>query len=308
MREQQTAVRRSGDGSVPADEQEQQQQSDGDAEEERALVARTLAGDTEAFARLCERHRRRVWRIVASVVRGSGSSKAANGAADMDDLAQEAIVRAFCALHTYRAEAPFGSWLCRIALNVAHDYQRSAWKRRVTLWPQNWLGSGSDGPPPGGGSESAAALAAAVAATATHGGGETPEAAFARRDTQRRVREAVAALPTRERVPIWLVYFEGFTLAEVARLEGVPESTLRSRTQAGLRRLGTALSDLIAPMAPAAGAAGAPSSPNKNTVPGSAAALASAGKGRSPRSAPACLPPAPLTAVTVTVLNVKGCK
>jgi hypothetical protein len=107
-------------------------------------------------------------------------------------------------------------------------------------------------PAAGGGSESAAALAAAVAATATHGGGETPEAAFARRDTQRRVREAVAALPTRERVPIWLVYFEGFTLAEVARLEGVPESTLRSRTQAGLRRLGTALSDLIAPMAPAA--------------------------------------------------------
>jgi hypothetical protein len=107
-------------------------------------------------------------------------------------------------------------------------------------------------------------------------------------------------------VPIWLVYFEGFTLAEVARLEGVPESTLRSRTQAGLRRLGTALSDLIAPMAPAAGVA--PSSPNKNTVPGSAAALASAGKGRSPRSAPACLPPAPLTAVTVAVLNAKGCK
>lgn len=178
-------------------------------DDEPSLIARALAGNASAFARLCDRHRRRVWRIVASVV----------APADVDDLAQEAVVRAYCCLHTYRAEAPFASWLCRIALNVAHDHQRSAWKRRVQLWPPSWL-------PPGGGAP---------------GGGApevtSPEREADQRDLQRRVRAAVANLPARERVPVWLVYFEEFSLAEVARLENVPESTLRSRVRAGLRRL-----------------------------------------------------------------------
>src|SRR5262249_14558539 len=91
---------------------------------EEQLVQRARDGDTEAFAALCERHRARVWRTVASVARGPAA----------EDLAQEAIVRAFCALHTYRAASSFEAWLCRIALNAAHDYQRSAWKRRVTFW------------------------------------------------------------------------------------------------------------------------------------------------------------------------------
>src|SRR5579871_5986063 len=85
------------------------------------LVRKAQAGDAQSFATLCDRYRKRVWRIVASVARGP----------DVDDLAQEAIVRAFCAIRSYRAEACFEAWLCRIALNLAHDYQRSAWKRRV---------------------------------------------------------------------------------------------------------------------------------------------------------------------------------
>ena len=61
---------------------------------------------------------------------------------------------------------------------------------------------------------------------------------------QRRVRRAVAALPARQSIPIWLHYFEGFNLVEVARLERVAESTVRSRIHAGLRRLSRTLHDL----------------------------------------------------------------
>ncbi len=59
------------------------------------------------------------------------------------------------------------------------------------------------------------------------------------------MRQAVAGLPERQRVPIWLHYFEGFSLAEVARLESAPEATIRSRVRAGLRRLSLALDDLL---------------------------------------------------------------
>src|SRR5207247_2587561 len=81
---------------------------------------------------------------------------------------------------------------------------------------------------------------------------ETDEAAstalegeLERRELQSRVRRAVAALPERQRVPIWLHYFEGFALAEVARLERAPEATIRSRVRAGLQRLSLSLDDLL---------------------------------------------------------------
>lgn len=181
---------------------------------ESALLERALGGDASAFAQLCERHRERVWRIVHA---------AAPSRAEADDLVQEAIVRAYCARHTYRHQAPFEAWLCRIALNAAHDWRRSAWKRRVVSWPLFW--SAENKP---------------IDDDAT----ECPTETAARNDLSRRVRAAVAALPDRQRDPIWLHFFEEFTLAEIARLEGIAESTLRSRLQAGLGRLQKSLRDL----------------------------------------------------------------
>jgi RNA polymerase sigma-70 factor (ECF subfamily) len=179
------------------------------------LVRKAQAGDASAFAALCDRSRKRVWHIIASVAKGP----------DVDDLAQDAIVRAWCAISNYRGDASFEAWLCRIALNAAHDYQRSAWKRRVMFWAQDnhdhadWAEK--------------------------HGGTSEPlHDEVVKREIQGRIRKAVAALPAPQRDPIWLHYFEGFSLAEVARLENISESTLRSRVQAGLKRLSRSLQDV----------------------------------------------------------------
>jgi RNA polymerase sigma-70 factor, ECF subfamily len=176
--------------------------------QEDLLLSRALEGDPRSFSTLCDRYRNRVWRIISSVARGP----------DVDDLAQEAIIKAFNALKSYRGEASFEAWLCRIALNVAHDYQRSAWRRRVVFW--------QDDP------------------VVPEVPGESTEGMLIQREMQKRIRKAVAALPDRQRSPLWLHYFEGFTLAEIARLEDVSESTLRSRVQAGLKRLAMSLHDL----------------------------------------------------------------
>ena len=172
------------------------------------LLRKALAGDSRSFATLCDRYRNRVWRIISSVARGP----------DVDDLAQEAIIKAYNALRTYRGEASFEAWLCRIALNVAHDYQRSAWRRRVVFWKDDPVIPDEPGP--------------------------STDNVLIEREVQRKIRKAVAVLPEHQRSPLWLHYFEGFTLAEIARLEGVSESTLRSRVQAGLKRLAMSLHDL----------------------------------------------------------------
>ena len=172
------------------------------------LVGRAVAGDGDAFVELCERHQSRVWRIASTVARG----------ADAEDLAQEVIVRAFRSLKSFQGQAPFAAWLCRIAVNAAYDHQRSAWQRRVTLMERV-------------------------------PGEETPteplEGTAERREVQRRVRAAVATLPDNQRVPIWLHFFEGFSIVEVARLERAPEATVRSRMRAGMRRLSLSLDDLM---------------------------------------------------------------
>lgn len=177
------------------------------------LLSLAQRGDATAFGILCERHRSRVWRTVAT---------ATNRAAEADDLAQEALVRAWRALPTFRGDAAFGSWLCRIALNAAHDYRKSAWKRRVLSWTAHVTEIGLE------------KIDDSI----------LPDDAALVRERQRRIRVAVADLKEKERVPIWLIYFEEHSLAEVARLEGVPESTIRSRVKVGLRRLQDRLGDL----------------------------------------------------------------
>jgi RNA polymerase sigma-70 factor (ECF subfamily) len=174
---------------------------------DEALVAYAREGDTRSFGVLCERHRARIWRVAASVADG----------ADADDIAQEATIRAYQALGRYRSDAPFAAWLTRIAANAAHDYRRSAWRRRAHPLSAiaDWHDQGAD----------------------------AEELALSR-DTQRTVRQAVADLPGKERTPVWLHYFEGFSVAEIARLEHTPEATMRSRMRSGLMRLGRTLGEL----------------------------------------------------------------
>ena len=175
---------------------------------ENELLNRARNGDPEAFAQLCETHRGRIWRTVSSVVRRK---------ADAEDLAQETVIKAWQAIGSYRGEASLGSWLTRIALNTAHDHQKSAWMRRVCFWKDDRPDE-PDGALP------------------------IPEQAE-RQEQQRRVRTAVARLGEKERTPIHLIYFEEYSIAEIARLEGVPESTIRSRVKVGLKRLSGALGE-----------------------------------------------------------------
>ena len=171
------------------------------------LIEKAKAGDPAAFVELCDRYRPHVWRAVNSVARGP----------DAEDLAQDAFVRAFSSLKRFRGEASFASWICRIALNAAHDHQKSAWRRRTVLAEPAEEGCDLSG---------------------------SAEAEAMQRETARNVKLAVARLPEKLRTPIWLHYFEETSFAEIARLEGSSESTIRSRIKAGLARLGVWLAEL----------------------------------------------------------------
>jgi RNA polymerase sigma-70 factor, ECF subfamily len=83
-----------------------------DPDPDAVLVQRTLRGDLGAFESLVERHRDVVFRVAARIV----------GRDNADDVSQDAFLRAFPRLGQFRADAPFRSWLLRIAHNAALDH------------------------------------------------------------------------------------------------------------------------------------------------------------------------------------------
>jgi len=76
------------------------------------LATRAADGDIAAFQLLVERHREVVYRVARRFV----------GAAEAEDVSQDAFLRAFHRLRGFRHEAPFHSWLLRITHNAALDH------------------------------------------------------------------------------------------------------------------------------------------------------------------------------------------
>ena len=79
------------------------------ADDDAGLVAQCLAGERAAFDTLVERHRRQVYQVCYRFV---GNHE------DASDLTQDAFLRAYRALHTFKGNAAFSTWLYRVAVNV----------------------------------------------------------------------------------------------------------------------------------------------------------------------------------------------
>jgi RNA polymerase sigma-70 factor (ECF subfamily) len=169
------------------------------SESEHELMHRIRGGDASSFERLVRRWERPVGRVLARYVGRDGEA---------EDLAQEVFLRVFGARDRYRASGAFSTWLFRIVLNVA----RSAHRRRRRAWQPL-----ADQEP--------ASPAAGV------------EQAAQWEEQSRIVEAAVSGLPPKLRDVLVLRQFGEMTFSEVARVTGLPESTVKSRVRAALERL-----------------------------------------------------------------------
>lgn len=169
------------------------------------LVARSIAGDTESFNQLILRWERPIY---ALAYRQIGRED------DARDIVQDAFLRAFRALPGFKGEAKFSSWLYRITLNLCRDFLRRA--RRAPFLPAP---EGMD----------IADLVSSETLAA-----ETVEDVVTRNDLSRRVARAMGALPEEQRSAILLKEYHGMTFQEIAEMQGVPLSTVKTRLYQGL--------------------------------------------------------------------------
>ena len=167
---------------------------------DRELVARVQRGDKQAFGLLVEKYQRKLARLLQRLIRDP---------AEVEDVTQEAFIRAYRALPAFRGESAFYTWLYRIGVNTAKNHLMAMGRRA-----------------PG-----------TVEATEAEGLDEgeqlrdinTPENVLMSKEIAATVNAAIAELPEELRNAIQLRELDGLSYEEIAQIMNCPIGTVRSR-------------------------------------------------------------------------------
>ena len=208
---------------------------EGDAVAASAVKAMQAAGEhadaRERYAELVSRHQRRASRIAYHYLRD---------AAEADEAVQDAFVKAYQHLASFREELPFDVWFTRILINGCLDRIKARTRRERWLLPMAGR-SGAAGPD---GTSAEREMTERVPA-----GGLSPEETLLGRERRREIAAALAKLPERQRSVFVLSHVEGRTSREVSALTGLNESTVRVHLFRAIRKLRTLLASDRGPAA-----------------------------------------------------------
>lgn len=177
-----------------------------------AQVAKTLAGDHEAFRPLVERYSRRLFRLA---FRMTGNENEA------EELVQESFLRAYRHLSRFEARSNFGTWLYRICANCSLDQLR---KRRHRSDFQEL-----DDPD---GSLSASELT---------NPGPSPERLLLSTEMRNHMETAIGQLTVTERTAFALRHHEGLSIEEISKILGLRMSATKNAIFRGVQKLRKAL-------------------------------------------------------------------
>jgi RNA polymerase sigma-70 factor (ECF subfamily) len=171
------------------------------AETDQQLVARVQKGDSRAFDLLVLKYQHKIFSLIGRYV---------HDADEVQDVAQEAFIKAYRALPKFRGDSQFYTWLYRIAVNTAKNHLVSRSRR-----------------PPGSDVE--------VEDAEYYEGGaalrdiETPESALFGAELKAVVEAAIRDLPDDLRSAVTLREFDGLSYEDIAEIMDCPVGTVRSR-------------------------------------------------------------------------------
>ncbi|MCY0388553.1 RNA polymerase sigma factor RpoE [Robbsia sp. Bb-Pol-6] len=185
---------------------------------DQLLVERVQRGDKAAFELLVAKYQRKIVRLISRLVRDP---------AEVEDVAQEAFIKAYRAIPQFRGESAFYTWLYRIAINSAKNYLASQGRRAPT------------------------STEADAEEAETFGDGEllrdinTPESVLMSKQIAQTVNAAMAGLPEELRMAISLREIEGLSYEEIAEMMNCPIGTVRSRIFRAREAIATKLRPLL---------------------------------------------------------------
>ncbi len=189
----------------------------GDREIDQQLVERAQHGDKHAFELLVVKYQRKLGRLLSRFIRD---------AAEIEDVTQEAFIKAYRALPSFRGDSAFYTWLYRIGINTAKNYLVAMRRRAPTT-------TGFD-----------------VADAETFENGEqlkdvnTPENELMSKQIAKTVNQTLQELPDELKTAITLREIEGLSYEEIATIMNCPIGTVRSR----IFRAREAIAEKLRPM------------------------------------------------------------
>lgn len=174
----------------------------GDREVDHQLVERAQRGDKHAFELLVIKYQRKLARLLSRFIRD---------ASEVEDVTQEAFIKAYRALPSFRGDSAFYTWLYRIGINTAKNYLVAMGRRAPTA-------TGVD----------------SEEAEGTEEGEQlrdlnTPENQMMSRQIAETVNQTLLELPEELRTAITLREIDGMSYEEIAQIMNCPIGTVRSR-------------------------------------------------------------------------------
>ena len=169
--------------------------------EDVELVVRTQNGEREAFSELVRRYHLRIHNTIYGLV---GERD------DADDLSQEAFLKAYRSLPSFRGRSQFFTWIYRIAVNCALDWMKAQGRRRDVPLE-------ADLPAP------------VESLDGVFRQPEAPDVRVRRRELQNALEQALAALAPVYRSALVLRELDGLTYEEIAQILGCSVGTVKSR-------------------------------------------------------------------------------
>lgn len=169
---------------------------------DQQLVERAQRGDKRAFGLLVEKYQRKLARLLSRLIRDPG---------EVEDVTQEAFVKAYRALPSFRGDSAFYTWLYRIGVNTAKNYLVAMGRRAPTS------------------TEVEAEEAEGYESGELLRDINTPESLLLSKEIAGTVNAAIDALPEELRSAIQLRELEGMSYEEIAKLMDCPIGTVRSR-------------------------------------------------------------------------------
>ena len=189
----------------------------GDREVDQQLVERVQNGDKHAFDLLVIKYQRKLARLLSHFIRD---------AAEVEDVTQEAFIKAYRALPSFRGDSAFYTWLYRIGINTAKNFLVSQGRKVPTIEGIN--------------NEDAEDFEDNILLKEVN----TPESELMSKQIAQTVSKSLDALPEELRSAIVLREIDGLSYEEIATIMNCPVGTVRSR----IFRAREAISEQLRPL------------------------------------------------------------
>ncbi len=177
--------------------------------EDRELIERVLDGDQPSYGLLVQRYQSKIFAVAYGVLRHREDAR---------EVSQEVFIKAYRNLPSFRRDSSFYTWIYRITVNLAIDFQRRAFRKRETTFEDVKLAPdeiNATGPRPMG----------------------NPVLNLEEKQLGESIQQAIEQLPADQRTAVILREIQGLSYKEIAETMGCAEGTVMSRLYYARKKL-----------------------------------------------------------------------